>query len=149
MLSTLDAVARHDKSPTVNCWRVLFMMYWHKFQPLTYLFIWKTMLQSVILLWKCAFRDGMSVSVLICITRPLPVYPIVFRHPWLPVGGKYSVFNLSSCALVPVGVVNLATCVCIKSEEEGPGGKKPSPIFWIWTAIPSSTTRCHFYMQHL
>ncbi len=37
----------------------------------------------------------MSVSVLICETRSLPVYPIVFRHAGLPVGGKYSVFNLS------------------------------------------------------
>ncbi len=27
-------------------------------------------------------------------------------------------------ALVPVGVVNLATCVCIKSEEEGGRVKK-------------------------
>ncbi len=44
----------------------------------------------------------------------------------------------SSCALVPVGVVNLATCLCVKSEEEGLV-KKTSPIFWIWTAIPSST----------
>ncbi len=24
-----------------------------------------------------------------------------------------------SCALVPVGVVNLASCPCVKSEEEG------------------------------
>ncbi len=32
MLSTLDAVPRHDESPTVNCYRILFMTYWHKFQ---------------------------------------------------------------------------------------------------------------------
>ncbi len=31
MLSALDAEWR-DKSPTVNCCRVQFMMYWHKFQ---------------------------------------------------------------------------------------------------------------------
>ncbi len=31
MLSTLDAV-RRDKSPTVNCCRVLFMTCWHKFR---------------------------------------------------------------------------------------------------------------------
>ncbi len=31
-------------------------------------------------------------------------------------------------ALVPVCVVNLATCVCIKSEEEGPGEKTLSNI---------------------
>ncbi len=36
----------------------------------------------------------MSVFVMVCETRPLPVYPIVFRHPGLPVAGKHSVFNL-------------------------------------------------------
>ncbi len=56
---------------------------------LTHLFIWKTMLQSVILLWKCAFRAAMSVYVLVCEICPLQVYPIVFRHPGLPVGGKH------------------------------------------------------------
>ncbi len=39
--------------------------------------------------------------------------------------------------------------VCVKSEEEGPGGKKKTPVFWIWTAIPSSTARCQSYIQHL
>ncbi len=28
-------------------------------------------------------------------------------------------FHSSSCASVPVGVLNLATCACVKSEEEG------------------------------
>ncbi len=64
-----------------------------KHAKLTYLFIWKTILHSVILLRKCAFRPGLSVFVMVCETRPLPVYPIVFRHPGLPVGGKHSVFN--------------------------------------------------------
>ncbi len=58
--------------------------------------------------------------VMVCKTRPLPVYPIVFRHPGLPVGGKRSVFHFIH-RHVPVGVVNLATCLCVKSEEEGPG----------------------------
>ncbi len=53
------------------------------------------MLQSVILLWKCAFRVGMSFSVLVCVTRPLPVYPIVFWHPGLLVGGNHRVFHFS------------------------------------------------------
>ncbi len=72
----------------------------------------------------------MSVSVLVCETRPLPVYPIVFRHPGLPVGEKHSVISChsSSCALVPVGVVSLATCVCVKSEEEGQVKKTLSNI---------------------
>ncbi len=68
-----------------------------KHVKLTYLFIWKTMLQSVILLWKCAGPARMSVFVMVCETRPLPVYPIVFRHPGLPVAGKHSVFNLIHC----------------------------------------------------
>ncbi len=72
---------------------IICLQIFKKHAKLTYLFIWKTMLQSVILLWKCAFRPGMSVFVMICETRPLPVYPIVFRHPGLPVGGKHSVFN--------------------------------------------------------
>ncbi len=38
-------------------------------------------------------RPGMSVFVMVCETRPLSVYPIVFRHPGLPVGGKHSVFH--------------------------------------------------------
>ncbi len=37
-------------------------------------------------------RPGMSVCVLICETRPLPVYPIVFRHP-----GTHSVFHFIHC----------------------------------------------------
>ncbi len=35
----------------------------------------------------------------------------------------------SSFALVPVGVVNLASCMCVKSEEEGPGDKNPLQYF--------------------
>ncbi len=98
---------------------IICLQTFRKHVKLTYLFIWKTMLQSVILLWKCAVRPGMSVFVMVCETRPLPVYPIVFRHPGLPVGGKHSPFHSSSCALVPVAVVNLASCACVKSEEEG------------------------------
>ncbi len=60
---------------------IICLQIFKKHAKLTYLFIWKTVLQSVILLWKCAFRAGMSVSVLVCEIRPLPVYSIVFRHP--------------------------------------------------------------------
>ncbi len=74
---------------TIICLQIL-----KKHAKLTYMFIWKTMLQSVILLWKCAFRAGTSVFVMVCVTLPLPVYPIVFPHPGLPVGGKYSAFHL-------------------------------------------------------
>ncbi len=72
---------------------IICLQIFKKHAKLTYLFIWKTMLQSVILLWKCAFRPGMSVFVMVCETRPLPVYPIVFQHAGLPVGRKHSVFN--------------------------------------------------------
>ncbi len=73
---------------------IICLQIFKKQAKLTYLFIWKTMLQSVILLWKCAFQPGMSVFVMVCETRPLPVYPIVFQHPRLPVGGKHSVFHV-------------------------------------------------------
>ncbi len=117
---------------------------------LTYLFIWKTMLQSVILLWKCAVRPGMSVFVMVCETRPLPVYPIVFRHPGLPVAGKHSVFNLIHCHVRSFLLVSLIWHPAHASNLRRRGWwKKPSPIFWIWTAIPSSTARCQSYIQHL
>ncbi len=61
--------------------------------------------------------------VMACETRPLPVYPIVFRKT------QHIYFHSSSCALVSVGVVNLATCVCVKSEEEGLGEKKHLQYF--------------------
>ncbi len=107
------------------------------------------MLQSVILHLKCAFLVGMSVCVLVCETRPLPVYPIVFRHPGLPVGGKHSIFNFSHGSCQTKGVSSIINLVCVKSEEEGLGEKNPSSIFFIWTAKPSSTTRCQSYTQHL
>ncbi len=72
---------------------IICLQIFKKHAKLTYLFIWKTMLRSVILLWKCAVRPGMSVFVMVCETLPLPVYPIVFRHPGLPVGVKHSVFH--------------------------------------------------------
>ncbi len=40
---------------------IICLQTFRKHAKLTYLFIWKTMLQSVILLWKCAVRPGMSV----------------------------------------------------------------------------------------
>ncbi len=98
------------------------------------------MLQSVILLWKCAVRPGMSVFVMVCETRPLPVYPIVFRHPGLPVAGKHSVFNLINCHVRSFLLVSLIWHpACASNLRRRGWWKKPSPIFWIWTAIPSST----------
>ncbi len=71
----------------------------------------------------------MSVFVMVCETLPLPVYPIVFQHPGLPVGGKHSIFNFIHRHVRSVGVVNLATCLCIKSEEEGLVKKNPLQYF--------------------
>ncbi len=93
-----------------------------KHAKLTYLFIWKTMLQSVILSWKHAFRAEMSVSVLVCVTRPLPVHPILFRHPGFPVGGKHSVFHVIHRHLL------VSLIWQVKSEEERPGEKTLSSI---------------------
>ncbi len=121
---------------------IICLQTFRKHVKLTYLFIWKTMLQSVILLWKCAVRPGMSVFVMVCETRPLPVYPIVFRHPGLPVTGKHSVFNLIHCHVHSFLLVSLIWHPAHASNLRRRGWwKKPSPIFWIWTAIPSSTAR--------
>ncbi len=129
---------------------IICLQTFRKHVKLTYLFIWKTMLQSVILLWKCAVRPGMSVFVMVCETRPLPVYPIVFRHPGLPVAGKHSVFNLIHCHVRSFLLVSLIWHPRHASNLRRRGWwKKTSPIFWIWTAIPSSTARCQSYIQHL
>ncbi len=129
---------------------IICLQIFKKHAKLTYLFIWKTMLQSVILLWKCAFRPGMSVFVMVCETRPLPVYPIVFRHPGLPVGGKHSVLNFIHHHVRSFLLVSLIWHPARASSLRRRGWwKKTSPIFWIWTAIPSSTARCQSYIQHL
>ncbi len=121
---------------------IICLQTFRKHVKLTYLCIWKTMLQSVILLWKCAFRPGMSVFVMVCETCPLPVYPIVFRHPGLPVGGKHSMFNLIHRHVRSFLLVSLIWHPAHASSQRG-------PIFWIRTAIPSSTAGCQFYIQHL
>ncbi len=118
---------------------IICLQIFKKHAKLTYLFIWKTMLQSVILLWKCVFRPGMSVFVMVCETRPLPVYPIVFRHPGLPVGGKRCVFHFIHRHVRSFLLVSLIwQPVCASSLRRRGRVKKLSPIFWIWTAIPSS-----------
>ncbi len=129
---------------------IICLQTFRKHVKLTYLFIWKTMLQSVILLWKCVFRPGMSVFVMVCETLPLPVYPIVFRHPGLPVGGKHCIFNLIHHHVHSFLLVSLIWHPARASSLRRRGWwKKTSPIFWIWTTIPSSTARCQSYIQHL
>ncbi len=125
---------------------IICLQTFRKHAKLTYLFIWKTMLQSVILLWKCAFRHEMSVFVMVCETRPLPVYPIVFRHPGLPVGRKHSIFHFIHRHVRSFLLVSLNWHPGVRQVWGGGAGEKnPSPIFWIWTAIPSSTARYSRY----
>ncbi len=112
---------------------IICLQTFRKHVKLTYLFIWKTMLQSVILLWKCAFRPGMPVFVMVCESRPLPVYPIVFRHPGLPVGGKRISFHFIHRHVRSFLLVSLIWHpVCASSLRRRGWWKKPSPIFWIW-----------------
>ncbi len=135
--STIWATGKLKHKNTIIC-----LQTFRKHAKLTYLFIWKTMLQSVILLWICAVRPGMSVFVMVCETRPLPVYPIVFRHPGLPVEGKHSIFNLIHRHVRSFLLVSLIWHpACASSLRRRGWWKKTSPIFWIWTAIPSSTAR--------
>ncbi len=118
---------------------IICLQIFRKHFKLTYLFIWKTMLQSVILLWKCVFRPRMSVFVMVCETRPLPVYPIVFRHHGLPVGRKHSAFHFIHRHVRSFLLVSLIWHPAHASSQRRRGWwKKMSPIFWIWTAIPSS-----------
>ncbi len=81
---------------------IICLQIFKKHAKLTYLCICKKMLQSVILLWKCV-----SVFVMVCEPRPLPVYPIVFRHAGLPVGVKHSVFHAIHHHVRPFQLVSL------------------------------------------
>ncbi len=65
--------------------------------------------------------------------------PIVFRHPELPVGGKQSVFNFSHHHVrSSLLVSSIWQPACASSLRRRGRVKKPSPIFRIWAAIPSS-----------
>ncbi len=50
------------------------------------------MLRSVTLLWKRAFHVGKSVSVLVCVTHPLPVLPNCISAPRVASWQKTCVF---------------------------------------------------------
>ncbi len=91
---------------------IICLQIFKKHAKLTYLFIWKTMIQSVILLWKCAFRPGMSVCYGLW-NPPTACLPNCILAPRVASWRKTQriSFHSSSCALVPVGVVNLATCL--------------------------------------
>ncbi len=96
---------------------IIYLQTFRKHVKLTYLFIWKTMLQSVIFLWKCA-----SGPECLCLWNPPTAsLPNCISAPRVASWRKTQriSFHSTSCALVPVGVVNLASCACVKSEEEG------------------------------
>ncbi len=89
------------------------------------------MLQSVILLLKMRV-PGRNVSLCFGLWNPptasLPNCISASRvASWRKT--QHISCHSSSCVLIPVCVVNLATCVCVKSEEEGPGEKKTLQYF--------------------
>uniref|UniRef100_A0A8C2HPL0 Si:zfos-80g12.1 n=1 Tax=Cyprinus carpio TaxID=7962 RepID=A0A8C2HPL0_CYPCA len=66
---------------------------------------------------KVCVPARMSIFVLVCETHQLPVYPIVFRHPGLPVGGKRSVYFISfiiKCEMVN-SEKDRASLLCMKA----------------------------------
>ncbi len=120
---------------------IICLQIFKKHAKLTYLFIWK---QSVILLWKCAFRAGMSVSVLVYETRPLPVYPVVFWHPRLPAGGTSSLRSRGRVKKTPLqyfefGLQYLVQLLCVNSTystfklTDRNLKKKCESNFWIYS----------------
>ncbi len=116
---------------------IICLQIFQKHVKLTYLFIWKTMLQSVILLWKCAFRPGMSLCVLVFETCPLPVYPILLWHARLQVGGKQRISFIIICT---------RSCWCPQSSNlrvRQVWGKNPLQYFEFGLQY------CQSYIQHL
>ncbi len=71
-------------------------------------------------------RSGPECLCLLWFVK-LPVYPIVFRHPGLPVGGKHSGFNFIHRHVRSFLLVLLIWHPAC--EEEGPGEKKRLQYF--------------------
>ncbi len=70
----------------------------------------------------------MSVSVLVCETRPLPVYPIVFWHPGLPVGRKHSVFHFIHRHVRSFMLVSLIWQPACASEHVSEAERRDTPL---------------------
>ncbi len=68
---------RHDKSPTVNCCRVLFITYWHKFQMIFIGFKW---FQRTLCRVRC--RHGVS---LLLFRRRFPPFVFFIYYLYLAV----------------------------------------------------------------
>ncbi len=127
---------------------IICLQTFRKHVKLTYLFIWKTMLQSVILLWKCAFRP--ECLCLLWFVKPAHCQftQLYFGTPGCQL--PENEFNLIHCHVRSFLLVSLIWHPARASSLRRRGWwKKPSPIFWIWTAIPSSTAGCQSYIQHL
>ncbi len=78
-------------------------------------------------------------NVCVCYGLWNPPTASVFRHPGLPVGGKHSIFHFIHRHVRSFLLVSLIWHPARASSLRRRGWwKKPSPIFWIWTAIPSS-----------
>ncbi len=70
----------------------LYLQIFRKHAKITY---WKTVLQPVVLFWKCAFCVGMSFLFFWSVWfRPLTVYPVIFQRPGLPVCRKHCILQL-------------------------------------------------------
>ncbi len=118
---------------------IICLQIFKKHAKLTYLFIWKTMLQSVILLCVPGQNVGLCFGLWNPPTASLPNCISAPRvTSWRETPGIS--FQSSSYALDLVGVINLATCACLWVWGGGAGWKKPSTIIWFWAVIPSSTT---------
>ncbi len=111
-----------------------------KHVKLTYLFIWKTMLQSVILLLN---MSGPARNVCVCYglwNPPAASLPNCISAPRVASWWKTQLFNFIHHHVRSFLLVSLIWQPALASSLRRRGWwKKPSPIFWIWTAIPSST----------
>ncbi len=118
---------------------IICLQLFKKRAKLTYLFIWKTMLQSVILLCVPGQNVGLFFGLWNPPTASLPNCISAPRVTSWRETPRIS-FQSSSYVLDLVGVINLATCACLCVWGGGAGWKKPSTIIWFWAVIPSSTT---------
>ncbi len=76
-------------------------------------------------------HSGTSEFVMVCETPPTASLPNCISARWVASWQKTQRISchLLSRALVSVEVLNMATCVRVKSKEEGPGGKNPLQYF--------------------
>ncbi len=156
---------------------IIYLEIFRKQAKFAYLFLWKTMLQPVILFWNV---HSVSECLFLFWTvwfRPLPIYPIAFQHPRLPVGRKQQRIaamevskqtgseiadstrlkmprhpskKLYEQRNIKAWINQLINFLSLATHWGGGGREKQlSPIFRIWTSAPISTTSCQYYILHL